>query len=93
MPMPGYEQYGDGWLIVFNYDPAGNYIGQYGENVMPPKSVDNCGANVPDPCEEDPCKNNGVCNSDVSTNSRTCTCASGYEGDSCQSKFKLLSVF
>ena len=43
MPMPGYEQYGDGWLIVFNYDPAGNYIGQYADNVMPPKSVDNCG--------------------------------------------------
>ena len=85
MFMPDYEHLGEGWLIVFNYDD-GNMIGSYGDNVLPAKSVDNCGANPPDPCGDNPCENNGQCAPDTASNSRTCTCLVGYEGDSCESK-------
>ena len=87
MPMPGYEQYGEGWLIVFNYDD-GNMIGQYAKNVMPAKSVDNCGASPSDPCTDNPCQNNGQCDPNPDSNRRTCTCVLGYEGDSCESRLQ-----
>merc|ERR1711935_770547 len=33
----------DGWLMVFHYDPTGNWSGKFGEAVKPLKSIDNCG--------------------------------------------------
>ena len=36
----------EGWLMVFHYDPAGNFIGQYGDHVKPLKTVDNCGVDT-----------------------------------------------
>ena len=33
----------EGWLMVFHYDGAGNWLGSFDKNVMPLKSVDNCG--------------------------------------------------
>ena len=38
MEMNGHE----GWLIVFHYDPSGNYVGKEHENVMPVKIYGTC---------------------------------------------------
>ena len=36
------------------------------------------------PCELAPCLNGGVCVADNASGSRTCNCATGYSGDSCE---------
>ena len=36
---------------------------------------------------EDPCQNGATCNRVGQTSNHTCTCANGYEGDSCESKY------
>ena len=41
---------------------------------------------VTDQCISDPCQNNGACSTNSDGSGYTCTCASGFEGDQCETR-------